>query len=191
MDRIFITVVYEQEEYLDSLNTNNCPVVTGYPDLVKNSIDPLRKFGIPLDNPAISFKNLKFLRDQLYLFFMQFGIDYKTVARGVEKGMAAQKGYREKLKARARSLIAGAEKQGRTLIVLAGRPYHVDPLINHGVPNLLADLGVDVISENAAFLNTHLPSLSDVNVLTQWSYTNRLYATAMWVNGKPNAQMVS
>ena len=191
VDRIFYpTVVYEQEEYQDSLNTYNCPVVTGYPDLVRNAIDPLRKFGIPLDSPAISFKNLKFLRDQLYLFFMQFGIDYKTVARGVEKGMAAQKNYREKLKARARSLIAGVEKQGRTLIVLAGRPYHVDPLINHGVPNLLADLGVDVISENAAFLNTHLPSLSNVNVLTQWSYTNRLYATAMWVNGKPNAQMV-
>lgn len=191
VDRIFYpTVVYEQEEYQDSLNTYNCPVVTGYPDLVRNAIDPARKFGIPLDNPAISFKNLKFLRDQLYLFFMQFGIDYKTVASGVEKGMTAQKDYREKLKARARSLIAGAEKQGRTLIVLAGRPYHVDPLINHGVPNLLADLGVDVISENAAFLNTHLPSLSDVNVLTQWSYTNRLYATAMWVNGKPNAQMV-
>jgi len=191
VDRIFYpTVVYEQEEYEDVLNTYNCPVVTGYPDLIKSAVNPERKFGIPLDNPAISFKDLKLLKKQLSLFFRRFGIDRRTVSMGVEKGAAAQKDYKKKLKARAKSLITGAEKQERTVVVLAGRPYHLDPLINHGIPNLLAELGVDVISETAVPLNTDSVSMEDINVLTQWSYTNRLYAVAKWVTENHNAQLV-
>lgn len=191
VDRIFYpTVVYEQEEYEDTLNTYNCPVVTGYPDLIKSAVNPERKFSIPLDNPAVSFKDLKLLKKQLSLFFRRFGIDYRTVSMGVEKGAAAQKDYKKKLKTRAKSLIAGAEKQGRTVVVLAGRPYHLDPLINHGIPNLLAELGVDVISETAVPLNTDSVSLEDINVLTQWSYTNRLYAAAKWVTENPDTQLV-
>lgn len=191
VDRIFYpTVVYEQEEYEDALNSFNCPVVTGYPDLIKSAINSLKTFGIPLDNPAISFRNPCLLRDQLYLSFRQFGIDYRTVSRGVKKGLASQKDYKEKLKARAEALITKAEQQNRTVVVLAGRPYHLDPLVNHGIPNLLTDLGVDVVSENAVPLNTDQASLDNVNVLTQWSYTNRLYAAAMWVNGNRNAELV-
>ncbi|MDD5724105.1 MAG: acyl-CoA dehydratase activase [Syntrophales bacterium] len=191
VDRIFFpTVVYEQEEYEDALNTYNCPIVTGYPDLLRSAVNPMNKFGIPLDNPAISFKNSGLLREQLHLFFASFGIDHKTVSMGVTKGMAAQKDYRGKLTARAKSLVAEAEKQGRTIVVLAGRPYHVDPFINHGVPDLLTDLGVDVVSETAVPLNTDGAYLGDVNVLTQWSYTNRLYSAAMWVNKTRSAQMV-
>ncbi len=190
-DRIFYpTVVYEQKEYDNVLNTFNCPVVTGYPDLIKSAINPLQASGIPLDNPAVSFKRTDLLRDQLYLFFKQFGIDYQTVTMGVEKGLAAQKDYKERLRAKAKKLIAEADEQGRTIVVLAGRPYHIDPLINHGVPNLLTELGVDVISENAVPFNTDCTSLEDIDVLTQWSYTNRLYAAAKWVSHTRNVQLV-
>jgi len=191
VDRIFYpTVVYEQNEFEDALNSFNCPVVTGYPDLIKSAINPEKKFGIPLDNPAISFKDPSLLRDQLYLFFMSFGIDYKTISLGVKNGFAAQKSYREQLGARAKTLLARAEKAGRTVVVLAGRPYHLDPLVNHGVPALLADLGVDVLSEHAVIAASESSSLAEVNVLTQWSYANRLYAAALWVNQNRNARMV-
>jgi predicted nucleotide-binding protein (sugar kinase/HSP70/actin superfamily) len=66
----------------------------------------------------------------------------------------------------------------------------VDPLINHGIPNLLTELGVNVISETAVPLNADAVSLEDVNVLTQWSYANRLYAAARWVTNTANVQMV-
>ncbi|MBT8762723.1 2-hydroxyacyl-CoA dehydratase [Desulfohalobiaceae bacterium Ax17] len=191
VDRIFYpTVVCEQEEYEDVLNTYNCPVVTGYPDLLKSAVNPKQKFGIPLDSPAISFKDSKLLRDQLYLFFKLFGIDYWTISRAVEKGHTAQKNYKGRLRARAKALIAKAEEQGKTIVVLAGRPYHQDPLINHGIPQLLAEQGVDVISENALPLAPEQVFLDDINVLTQWSYTNRLYAAAKWVTQTPNAQLV-
>jgi predicted CoA-substrate-specific enzyme activase len=191
VDRIFYpTVVYEQEEYEDALNTYNCPVVTGYPDLLKSAVNPEQKFGIPLDNPVISFKDFNLLKDQLYLFFKRSGINYRTVSEGVEKGMEAQSNYRKQLKSMAKTLLSKADAEGRTTVVLAGRPYHVDPLINHGIPKLLTELGVDVISETAVPLNAEAVSLKEVNVLTQWSYANRLYAAAGWVTDTANVQMV-
>ncbi len=191
VDRIFFpTVVYEQEESKDALNTFNCPVVTGYPDLLKNAINPEQKFGIPLDNPIISFKDFNLLKDQLYLFFNKFGIDHRTVSEAVEKGRAAQIDYKKQLRELAVKQLKEGAAQRRTTIILTGRPYHMDPLINHGISNLLTELGVDVISEAAVALSDDDTSLKDINVLTQWSYTNRLYAAAKWVTKTPHTQMV-
>ena len=190
VDRIFYpTVVYEQKEYPDAQNSFNCPVVTGYPDLLKNAINPAEKYGIPIDNPPTSFKDIPLLKKQLHLFFRQFGVNFQTVSKGVEQGLAAQKEFKKELKARAKALINKAKNEGRMLIVLAGRPYHIDPLINHGIGDFLTELGVDVISENAVPLGTG-QTLDDVNVLTQWSYVNRLYEAAGWAAGKQNVQLV-
>lgn len=90
----------------------------------------------------------------------------------------------------AKTQIDEADAEGRTTVVLAGRPYHIDPLINHGIPNLLTELGVDVISETAVPLHANAVSLENINVLTQWSYANRLYAAAGWVTKTATAQMV-
>ncbi len=190
VDRIFYpTVVHEKKEFAGVLNSFNCPVVTGYPDLLKSAIEPEGKYGIPFDNPAVSFRDEALLRKQLHLFLKKFGVDYKTVSRAVKEGLAAQKEFRKQLTDRARALISRAENERRMIVVLAGRPYHIDPLINHDVSELLAGLGVDVISENAVPLNQDC-SISDVNVLTQWTYTNRLYAAARWVCHNPHAQLV-
>lgn len=193
VDRIFFpTVVYEQEEYDDALNTYNCPVVTGYPDLLKSAINPEGKFGIPLDNPAVSFKDFNLLKDQLYLFFKRvgFAIKYRTVAAGVEKGIEAQRNYRKRLGSMANAVLHKADDGDRAIVVLAGRPYHIDPFINHGIPNLLAELGVDIISEAAVPLNADALSLDGIDVLTQWSYSNRLYVAAVWAAKTNRAQMV-
>jgi predicted CoA-substrate-specific enzyme activase len=191
VDRIFFpTVVYEQEEFDDALNTFNCPVVTGYPDLLKNAINPERKFGIPLDNPIISFKDFNLLKGQLYQFFSTFGIDYRTVSAALEKGKTAQNDYRKQLRSMTETKLSKGEVEGRMTIVLAGRPYHMDSLINHGIPNLLTELGVDVISEAAVTLSQEDLGAKDIHVLTQWSYTNRLYAAAGWVTETPDTQMV-
>jgi predicted CoA-substrate-specific enzyme activase len=191
VDRIFYpTVVYENKEYDNALNSYNCPVVTGYPDLLNNAVNPQRKFNIPLDKPAVSFNNTGLLKDQLYIFFRKFGISYSTVSNGVDKGLAEQGKYKEELKLKAKNLIDYADSNNRTIVVLAGRPYHVDPLVNHGCPELLAEMGIDVISETAASLNHKSPLLGEIDVLTQWSYTNRLYAAAEWTAKNKNVQMV-
>ncbi len=190
VDRIFYPiVVHERKEYQDAVNSFNCPVVTGYPDVLKSAIDTNGKYGIPLDAPAVSFQNKDLLKKQLHLFFKQFGLNYSTVARAVDQGAARQKEFKQELRARAAALIGEAAKQGRTVIVLSGRPYHIDPLINHGIPNLLVRLGVDVISEDAIPADENL-SLAGVNVLTQWNYTNRLYAAARWVCQNHSAELL-
>ena len=191
IDRLFYpTVVYEEEEYADALNSYNCPVVTGYPDLLKSAVNPEKKFKIPLDNPSVSFKDFGLLKDQLYLFFRRFGINYRTISEGVEKGVKAQSNYKTELRSMAKTLLVRSEAERRTTVVLCGRPYHADPLVNHGVPDVLTELGVDVVSETALPLNADTVALEDVNVLTQWSYANRLYAAARWVTNTANAQMV-
>ena len=190
VDRIFYpTVVYEKEEFDGVLNSFNCPVVTGYPDLLKSAIDPEGKYGIPIDNPAISFRDEELLKRQLHLFFRKFGVSYRKVSRAVEEGLTAQEEFRRELTDRARALISKTKNENRMIVVLAGRPYHIDPLINHGVPELLSGLGVDVVSENAVPTDEYC-DLSGVNVLTQWTYTNRLYAAAKWVCNNPQAQLV-
>ncbi|MEA2101236.1 MAG: acyl-CoA dehydratase activase-related protein, partial [Thermodesulfobacteriota bacterium] len=182
VDRIFYpTVVYEQSENNNTMNSYNCPVVTGYPDLLKSAIDPGDKYGVPLDNPPISFKDTKLLKKQLYLFLKQFGIDRHTISMGVEKGLEAQIAYKKKIKDQSRALIDSAQGQSRPLIVLAGRPYHIDPLVNHGIPDLLANMGADVLSGDAVPVSIDQTALNDIRVLSQWEYTNRLYAIAKWV----------
>lgn len=191
VDRIFYpTVVYESKEYENALNSYNCPIVTGYPDLLTNAVDPEKKFNIPLDKPVVSFSDTALLKEQLFLFFKKLGVSYSAVSDGVDKGTAAQKAYREELKKKAQELTDSAKANGKTVAVMAGRPYHADPLINHGIPELLAEMGIDVISETAAALSFDSASLGDVDVLTQWSYSNRLYAAAEWVTQNKNAQMV-
>lgn len=191
VDRIlYPTVVYEKQEYSDAVNSFNCPVVTGYPDVLKSSIDPEEKYGIPIDNPVISFKNVSLLKKQLYLFVRQFGISKKLLCRAIDKGIKAHLEYKKQLQEMAADIIDTAETKNRTLVVLAGRPYHTDPLVNHGIPESLAGMGVDVIPEDAVPLNTEVP-LKNSGILTQWSYANKLLAAAKYVaGGTGNIQLV-
>ena len=190
VDRIFLpNVVYEKIEYKDGCNSYNCPVVTGYPDVLKSAVSTEQKFNIPFDNPAISFKDSELLKKQLHLFLRQFQIDYKKVVKGVNAGLAAQHEFKTKLIKKGDIIIKKAEEQGRRLVVLAGHPYHIDPLINHGIPELLTGMGVDVIPEDVVS-GCYEDPLSELNVFTQWAYTNRLYAAAKWVCEKDSVQLV-
>ncbi len=190
VDRIFYPiVVHEQEEFLDAVNSYNCPVVTGYPDVLKSAIAPEKKYGVPFDSPAVSFRDMNLFKKQLHLFFKRFGIGYSTISRAVEKGLDAHRQFKKELSDKAARLIEEAREAGRMVVVLAGRPYHIDPLINHGLPDLLANMGVDVITEDAV-PGVQAQSLTDVNVITQWAYSNRLYAAAKWVAKEEIAQLV-
>ncbi|MBW2650445.1 MAG: 2-hydroxyacyl-CoA dehydratase, partial [Deltaproteobacteria bacterium] len=190
VDRIFYpTVVYENKEHRDTMNSYNCPVVTGYPDVLRSSIDPEGKYGIPMDSPVISFKDISLLKKQLYFFTRQFGISKKLVYQAVDKGIATHREYKNQLKGMAVKIVDNAGAKNRLVVVLAGRPYHVDPLVNHGIPELLAGMGVDVIPEDAVPV-TGKCALKDSNILTQWSYTNRLLAAAKYVADTEYTELV-
>jgi predicted CoA-substrate-specific enzyme activase len=190
IDQIFYpAVVYENKECREAENSFNCPIITGYPDVIRSSIDPERKYGIPLNSPVVSFKNRSLLKKQLYSFARQFGISRSRVYKAVNKGIIAHKEYKNQLREMAVSIINKAKINNHFLIVLAGRPYHIDPLVNHGVSELLAGMGIDLIPEDA-FPIAEKCTLKGSSVLTQWSYTNRLLAAAKYVAETEYAELI-
>ena len=190
VDRIFYpNVVYEQKEHLSSCNSFNCPVVTGYPDVIRSASNTEGLHGIPLDSPAVSFRDTTLLEKQLFHFVKPFGVKRLSSNLAVRQALEAQSDFRRRLLEMGGNLIAKAEKEARRMVVLSGRPYHVDPLINHGIPELLACYGVDVVTEDALPLNDW-ESLRQNAILTQWAYANRIIAAAEYVGNKKNMYMV-
>ncbi|MFW5808164.1 MAG: acyl-CoA dehydratase activase-related protein, partial [Spirochaetota bacterium] len=190
VDRIFFpNVVFEENEYPDSVNSFNCPVVTGYPCVIRSALDTEGRYEMPLDNPPISFKNKRLLIRQLVRYMKNFGIGEGVVRRAFKAAIHEQRATKKRLQERARTLIKKAEEKKQPLLVLAGRPYHIDKLINHGIPELIADLGAIVIPEDS-IPDLNKIALFDINVLSQWAYTNRLYATAKWISRHPHAEIV-
>ncbi|MCX5838905.1 MAG: acyl-CoA dehydratase activase, partial [Deltaproteobacteria bacterium] len=190
VDRIFYPmVIFESREDPDTQNSFNCPVVTGYPDVVRSAIDPEGRYGVPIDSPAVSFKDTALLKKQLHLFLKRFGIGKKRVDEAVVKGLEAQWEVRRELQKQALIRMEKAREEHRFAVVVSGRPYHGDPLINHGLPELLAGFGVDVIPENAIPLFAD-HSLKESPVLTQWAYTNRILSVAKVVAHTPHLEML-
>ncbi|HPC03059.1 MAG TPA: acyl-CoA dehydratase activase [Syntrophales bacterium] len=190
VDRIFYpNVLYEQKEHSSSCNSFNCPVVTGYPDVIRSASNPEGLYGIPLDSPAVAFKDATLLEKQLFHFVKPFGVKRLSSDLAVRQALKAQSDFRKRVLEMGGNLIASAERKARRIVVLSGRPYHIDPLINHGIPELLAGYGVDVLTEDALPMNDW-ESLRQNGVLTQWAYANRIIAAAEYVGNRKNMSMV-
>jgi predicted CoA-substrate-specific enzyme activase len=190
IDRIFYPIVVRTgAEFKDAKEAFHCPVVTGYADVIKSSVDPEKRFGIPIDTPAFSSADPSLFRKQLQNYFGRFGVESRTIAAAFDHATEAQAEWKRLFKERGREVVERAEREGRMVIVLAGRPYHADPMIHKGIPEMLAGFGVDVLTEDSLPINEE-ESLSDLNVLTQWTFTNRLYAAARWTRGQKNAELL-
>ncbi|MCX5821150.1 MAG: acyl-CoA dehydratase activase [Deltaproteobacteria bacterium] len=190
VDRIlYPMVVCERTEDTDTRNSFNCPVVSGYPDVIRSAIDPEGRYGIPIYSPVVSFKNVTLLKRQMQRFLVPLGVRKSRVDEAVEAGLSAQQEVRRELQERALRLMTKAEEEQRFAVVVSGRPYHGDPLVNHGLPELIAGFGIDVIPEIAVPLADD-QTLKDSHVLTQWAYTNRILSVAKVVAHTPHLELV-
>ena len=191
VDRIFFPIaVYEKNEFHDAVNSFNCPVVTSYPEVIESSINPDKRFNIPLDKPVITFNDEKLLKKTCIQYLVKFKIDKSVIKKAFTYALVAQKNYKEEIKNKAEELIARTKKDKRTLIVLAGRPYHIDPLINHKTAEILADFGIDTITEDGV-VSENSDAFNHIQVITQWSYPNRLYNAAHFVaKSETNIQLI-
>ena len=144
VDRILMPyVVYEHNDDPEhSLNSFNCPVVSGYSDVIKSVLD-LKK---PLDAPVINFANKKALEHQIIDYLKGLGVSKKQAKQALAKAIEAQKEYAETQKARNIEILVSSPAP--LTILLAGRPYHTDPLIQHKLSEMIANLGVNVISDD-------------------------------------------
>lgn len=190
VDRIFYPKVrYNRSEYKNVINKFNCPVVTGYPQVIESSIDPENRWGIPFDAPPISFHEPVLLRINCMGYLKSLGISRRRASRAVTLSMRAYEEYRKELRRKSLEVQQAAAEEGRTLILLLGRPYHLDPLVNMKIPDIISDLGFDVITEDSLPLPPK-KKLPKVQVLTQWAFPNRMFYAAHWAGRHRNVEVV-
>ena len=175
-------IPYEREEFPDAVNHYNCPIVTSYAENIKNNVDELNDAEIDFRNPDfrnpfLAFTSEKILTDRLVTVFSDLPES--------EVKAAAHKAWEELLQAHKDIQAKGEEtlkyltETGRRGIVLAGRPYHIDPEIHHGIPDLINSYGVAVLTEDSV---SHLAAVErPIRVNDQWMYHSRLYAAANYV----------
>lgn len=189
VDRIFHPMeVFEKQEFKLAENSYNCPIVSGYPDVIRSAINPERKYGIPYDTPTIHFNDNQLLYKSCKEYLVKLKVNKNVIKIAFKFALAEQAKYKISLREKGKEIAEKAKNTGRMLIVLCGRPYQADPLVNHKTPNILAEMGVDVLSEDSV---PEIYDMSGIRVLSQWAYPNRLYNAAQWVANQDNmVQMV-
>lgn len=180
VDRIFFPFVIHSRQN-GGENSYNCPIVTGYTEVVRN----VQKTGIPLDSFTFSMKERRLFRKQCCRYFESLGVDEQKVKKAFDMAMTEILGYESQVADRADEILASSREEGKMTIMLVGRPYHSDPLIQHNVADMIASLGVNVISEDVVRLREG-KMLSNVNFVSQWTYTNRILQAAKWCVAQGN-----
>lgn len=188
-DRILYPMAfYETREHEGAENTFNCPIVSSYADVLRSAVLS-GPDAVPLESPCVNFADPVLLKKACTAWLQSLGVPQKKAAAAFAAALKAQAAFKLRLKVKADALIRRALENGETLVVLAGRPYHTDPLVNSKVPEMLSQLGAHVITEDMVPLPPH--PLKGLQVIPQWSYTNRIYAAAAWVaSAPPHVQMV-
>ena len=166
-------------------NHYNCPVVAYYPELLRANMPNLN-----VDNfitPYLDLNNKKHVAKAISRSLKTYGITAKQVAEVLNKAYSAQVRYKKTIREKAQEIISKAREQGKNIIVLAGRPYHIDPEINHGIHKLITSLGFAVITEDSV---AELVDTPDLDVLNQWTFHSRMYRAAEYVCENDDMQLV-
>lgn len=178
------SIFYEKRADDAQANILNCPVVAGYPEVLGHNVEGLQK--ITFLHPFLSFDNEKALVRRLAETFP--AISKREIRRAVRAGFEEQERYREDVLAKGEEALHIIEEENLLGVVLAGRPYHVDPEINHGISELMTSLGLAVLSEDSVARRTEFRG--GLRVLDQWTYHSRLYRAAKFVGEHDHLEMV-
>ena len=170
-------IPYERNEFPDSNNHYNCPIVTSYSENIKNNVEELRSERIDFRNPFMSFTSVDTVTSQLIKAFSE--IPASEIKEAAQLGWEELTKTRETMYRKGEETIAWLKTHGKHGIVLAGRPYHIDNEINHGIPELITSYGIAVLTEDSVS-HLHQPERPLI-VSDQWMYHSRLYAAANYV----------
>lgn len=168
-------------------NCFNCPVVAYYPELLKTNVKELDSNNFMME--YLSLNNKKLLSKQLYgILSKTFGdIKQKEVKNALEKAYIEYDKYTKHIKEKGEEFIEYAKNNNKKVIVVAGRPYHIDPEINHGIDKVLSSLGIVVLTEDSIEVSHEKPK---VNILNQWTYQARLYNAAYYVAKNKDMELI-
>ena len=182
-------VFYEYQETPDAQNHYNCPMVVSYPENLKNNVEAITSGQVRYIRPFIAFTSEKTAEERLVKLCRDvWDIPTAEVRAAARAAWSEQRRAKDDIRAEGRRLLAEMERAGKRGIVLAGRPYHIDPEINHGIPELIASCGLYVFTEDSLPLDT--PPQRPLRVVDQWVFHSRLYAAAEFVGGRNDLELV-
>ncbi len=182
-------VYFEHQEIPQAQNHYNCPVVISYSENIKNNVEAVTDGQIRYLRPFMALTSEKTAADRLTKFFLrEFGIPESETRAAVKTAWAEQLRAKEDIRREGRRLAERARAENAPVIVLAGRPYHIDPEINHGIPELIASYGMYVLSEDSIPLD--FTPTRPLRVVDQWVYHTRLYCAAEYVSLHKDAELI-
>ena len=178
VDFIFYPALfYERDEVPGANNHYNCPIVTSYSENIKNNVEAISGGAMRLRNPFMSFRDIHTVTDALLDEFKE--LPAKEVKAAVQAGWEELAKVRQEVQKKGEETLEYLKSTGKRGIVLAGRPYHIDPEINHGIPELITSFDIAVLTEDSV---SHLGCPERPLIVSdQWMYHSRLYAAASYV----------
>ncbi|MBR4067001.1 MAG: 2-hydroxyacyl-CoA dehydratase [Clostridia bacterium] len=186
---LYPSVYFEYKEDAASQNNYNCPMVIANPENIANNVEDLHAGHVRLYKPFLALTSEKTAADNLAKFFQKhFSIPASETRKAVSAAWAEQRRAKEDICKAGKDALMWMKQHHSKGIVLAGRPYHIDPEINHGIPEMIASYGLAVLTEDS------LPSAGDVphtlRVTDQWVYHSRLYRAAEYVCTRADLELI-
>ncbi len=187
VDFIFYPALfYERDEFHEANNHYNCPIVTSYSENIRNNVEGIRRGEIVFRNPFMSFGSLKTVTSALVREFEELPV--AEVMDAAKEAWEEQERARQDMRNKGEEVLRYMEEKRIRGIVLAGRPYHIDPEINHGIPEIITSYGIAVLTEDSV---SHLADPERPLIVSdQWMYHSRLYAAASYVKTRDDLDLI-
>ena len=177
---------YEREEVEGATNHYNCPIVTSYSENIKNNVEAITNGQVKLRNPFMAFTSIETVTSALVKEFSE--IPTEEIIAAAKEGWDEMANARKDVQLKGEETLKWMEENHKHGIVLAGRPYHIDPEINHGIPDMICSYGVAVLTEDSV---SHLGHPERPLIVSdQWMYHSRLYAAASYVRTRDDLDLI-
>ncbi len=183
-------IMFENQEFKNADNHYNCPIVQSYSEAIRLNVDDLEENHIKFINPFLPLDEKALLkRIQELDEFKEYNFTTKELKRAIKAGFEEQRKFKEEVRSKGEEFLKLVNERGEKAIVLAGRPYHLDKEVNHGIDTMINGLGLAVLTEDSI---CHLSEItSKLRVVDQWAYHSRVYNAADVVSHYPNIELVN
>ncbi|SCK04531.1 2-hydroxyglutaryl-CoA dehydratase component A [uncultured Clostridium sp.] len=181
-------IPYEQKEFKDATNHYNCPIVTSYPEVIRTNIDEIKERNVKLIEPFLSLDNYKVLAKRIVDEFKDYNISLEEAKEAIKEAALERMKCKRDIENKGEEILEYLKINNKKGIVLCGRPYHIDPEINHGIPEIITSYGMAVLTEDSI---SHLGRLEEnLRVVDQWMYHSRLYRAATFIAKNPYLEII-
>ncbi len=182
-------IPYEYQERNDGQNHFSCPIVTSYPEAIRQNVEQIRQNGIRFYDPFLNLDSPSSVKKELFdCLGKAEKISRKEIDEAVDAAYKERAAYRQEVQKQGEKILRYIEEHHMKAIVLCGRPYHVDPEINHGLEKIILEQGMAVLSEDSICHLSHLKR--PLRVLDQWTYHARLYDAAEYAGTREDLEVV-